>query len=125
MAGSRKWFVYSSDTGSDFAVQLDESNTEAVMGATGDYEAASAVQFAIPRNIKPRAVYYTNAERTRTLKVTVLTAAKYAAIANGSESQTIPDPIAGTGNLFAINLQGERIQRPFPDDTGLDDGDAT
>lgn len=126
MAGSRKWFVYSSDLGTDYAISLDESNTEAVMGgADGDYTDTSTVQAAVPRNIKPRAVYYGNAARTRTIKCTVLTPAQYTDIVGGTAAQTITDPIEGTGTLTLIRAEGEKISIPFPFDTGITDGDAT
>lgn len=126
MAGSRKWFVYSSDLGTDYAIQLDESNTEAVMGgADGDYTNTTNVNAAVPRNIVPRAVYYGNALRTRVIKCTVLTAARYADIVNGTEAQTITDPIDTADTLTLIRAQGEQITIPFPFDTGLTDGDAT
>ena len=126
MAGSRKWFVYSSDLTQDYAIQLDESNTEAVMGgADGDYTNTSTVQAAVPRNITPRAVYYGNATRTRTIKCVVLTAARYADIVAGTEAQSISDPIDTNQTLTLIRAQGETITVPFPFDTGLTDGDAT
>jgi hypothetical protein len=126
MAGSRKWFVYASDLGEDYAIQLDESNTEAVMGgADGDYTDTSGIQAAVPRNITPRAVYYGNAARTRTIKCTVLSSDRYSDVVSGAEAQTIPDPIAGTGTLTLIRAEGEKISIPFPFDTGIQDGDAT
>ena len=128
MAGSRKWFRYTDDTDTEYAIQLDESNTEAVMtGATdeGDYTDTSTVTAAVPRNIKPRAVYYANATRTREIKCTVLTAAQYTAIVSGTSVPTITDPIEGTGNLTLIRVEGERRSIPFAQDTGLTDGDDT
>lgn len=125
MAGSRKWFVYSSDLGTDYAIQLDESNTEAVMGADGDFDDTSTIQAAVPRNIQPRAVYYGNAARTRTIKCTVLTSERYGEIVSGSEAQTITDPIEGSGTLNLIRADGEKVSLPFPFDTGITDGDAT
>lgn len=126
MAGSRKWFVYTTDTDQDYAIQLDESNTEAVMGgADGDYTDTSTVIAAVPRNFTPRFVVYANADRTREIKCTVLTAARYALILEGSEAQTITDPIEGAGTLTLIRAKGEQVTFPFAGDTGLQDGDAT
>ncbi len=126
MAGSRKWFVYSSDIGANYAIQLDESNTEAVMGgADGDYTDTTTVNAAVPRNIKPRAVFYGNATRTRVIKCTVLTAARYASILDGTEAQSITDPIDTANTLTLVRAQGEQISIPFPFDSGLTDGDAT
>ena len=126
MAGSRKWFVYASDLGEDYAIQLDESNTEAVMGGTdGDYTDTSGIQAALPRNIRPRAVFYGNANRTRVIKCTVFSAARYQDIVGGDEAQTITDPITTSETLTLIRAVGESITIPFPFDTGLTDGDAT
>lgn len=124
MAGSIKWFTYTTDANVVYGIKLDESNTEAVNGATGDYtDATSAVTDALPRNIKPRCAYYVNSTRTRTIKCVILTPTIYATISLGGG--TIADPIAGTGNLVLNRLVGEKRSLPFPQDTGLDDGDAT
>ena len=126
MAGSRKWFVYTSDTTAEYAIQLDESNTEAVMGgADGDYTDTTTVTVAVPRNITPREVFYANAARTRTIKCTVLTAERYATILDGTDAQTIPDPIDTDETLVLVRAAGERVTLPFAGDTGLTDGDET
>lgn len=124
MAGSRKWFVYTADNGTDFGIQLDESNTEAVNGGTQDYADGVSIPFALPRNIKPRRVFYTNATRTRTISCVALTPTIYAGLIDGGVP-TITDPIAGTGTLGFVRAKGEEITLPIPLDTGLTDGDAT
>lgn len=121
MAGSRKWFVYTDDAGTDYALNLDESNTEAV-NASGLGFPAGGPPDALPRNIKPREIFYSNATRTRTIRCVALTQTIYnGAIAGGVA--TIVDPIAGTGNLALSRANGERRRVPTPLDTGLDDGD--
>lgn len=127
MAGSIKWFVYTTDAGKDYAIRLDESNTEAVNGSTQDFVSGLSVIDAVPRNIKPRAVFYTNTERTRRIKCVCLTQTIYNGIADGTGAvPTIPDPIAGgTATLGLIQTQGEVVKFPVPFDTGLTDGDAT
>jgi len=124
MAGSIKWFVYTTDGGTDYAIKLDESNTEAVNGGTQDFVTGLTLTVALPRNIKPREVFYTNTARTRTIRCVCLTQTIYNGIVAGGVP-TITDPIAGTGTLGLIRANGERIQLPVPLDTGLDDGDAT
>lgn len=124
MAGSLKWFVYTTDDGTDFGIKLDESNTEAVNGGTQDYSDSVTIPFALPRNIKPREVFYTNAARTRTIRCVCLTQTIYNGVVGGGVP-TIPDPIAGTGTLGLIRANGERLQLPIPLDTGINDGDAT
>lgn len=124
MAGSKKWFVYTTDAGTDFGILLDESNTEAVNAGTQDYADGVTIPFALPRNIKPRRVYYTNATRTRTISCVCLTPTIYAGVLSGGVP-TINDPIAGTGTLGFIRATGETVTLPIPLDTGLNDGDAT
>ena len=122
MAGSRKWFLYTDDAGTDYAINLDESNTEAVNGTALGYPTTGGPVASLPRNIKPREIFYSNAARTRTIRVVALTAAIYSTeISSGSA--IITDPIAGTGNLALSRANGERRRIPTPLDTGLDDGD--
>lgn len=124
MAGSRKWFVYTDDKGSNFAIQLDESNTEAVNGGTQDFVAGLALTDALPRNIKPRKIFYSNLLRTRTISAIALTPTIYQAVLNGS-ANSIADPIAGGAATLGLSrASGERRTLPIPNDTGLDDGDA-
>ena len=128
MAGSRKWHVYTTDANNSFAIQLDESNTEAVMaGVTGlgDFTDTTAITQAVPRNISPRCVYYANAARTREIKCVVLTQAQYNDIVAGTSVQTITDPIEGTATLTLVRANGEKFTLPFAQDTGLIDGDVT
>lgn len=122
MAGSLKWFAYTTDAGEDFALKLDESNTEAVNGAVQDYLNDGTVIYAVPRNVKPRYAVYANAAGTRTIKCVALTPTIYNAIP--TTVQSITDPIAG-GTLNLVRIRPEVISLPFGEDTGLDDGDAT
>jgi hypothetical protein len=123
MAGSKKWFVYTSDDGTDFAINLDESNTEAVNGSTQDYVAGTAFRYSVPRNLRPRTAVYANAAGTRTIRCVALTPAIYNGIPANVTS--ITDPIDG-GTLGLVRIRPEVISPlPFANDTGLDDGDAT
>lgn len=122
MAGSKKWFVYTTDIGEDFAILLDESNTEAVMGSVQDYLNDASIRNAVPRNIKPRYAVYTNASGTRRVTCTVLNQTFYNGLKAGTP--TISDP-SGQGTLTLRQLQPEKITLPYGIDTGLDDGDAT
>ncbi len=123
MSGSNKWFVYTTDDGTDFALYADESNTEAVNGATQDFVAAVAIKYALPKNVRPRTAVYASADGTRTIKAYVLTQTIYNGIPAGVSS--ITDPIGG-GTLGLVRIRPEVITRlPFAGDTGLVDGDAT
>lgn len=124
MAGSKKYFVYTADNDIDYALLADESNTEAVNAGTQDYADGVSIIHELPRNIRPRFAEYANATRTRKIKCYALTQAVYNGAAIGVPS--ITDPIAGTGTLFLVRLEPERLKRiPISVDTGLTDGDAT
>jgi len=122
MAGSLKYFIYQTDDGDDFAIALDESNTEAVNGSTNDYLSTTDVQYALPRNIKPRRAFYSNPAGTRVISAVCLTPTIYNAVQTATK--TIPDPI-DTGTLTLVRKRPEVIRLPFAADTGLQDGDAT
>lgn len=122
MAGSIKWFIYTTDTGADYALQADESNVEAVNGGTQDFLNDSTVIYAVPRNVRPRYAVYSNAAGTREIKCVALTTTIYNAIP--STVQSITDPIGG-GTLTLKRIRPEVITLPFGQDTGLDDGDVT
>lgn len=125
MAGSVKWFVYTDNNANIFALKADESNVEAVMGTTGDYIAASsAIRYALPSNLSPRYAVYGNVDRTRTIKIPVLTAAAYNSLL--VDTPTITDPIGGVDALNLIQQIPERVTvLPQAGDTGLIDGDLT
>lgn len=124
MAGSNKWFVYTTDDGTDFAINLDESNTEAVNGATQDYVPAVSIKYNLPRNVKPRAAYYASADGSRVLRCVALTQTIYNGIPTNVSS--ISDPLTPANTLGLIRIRPEIITRlPFAGDTGLNDGDAT
>lgn len=122
MAGSLKWFIYTTDTGADYALKLDESNVEAVNGGTQDFLNDSEVVYALPRNVKPRYALYESADGNRQIKCVALTTTIYNAVP--STVTSITDPIGG-GTLTLKRIRPEIISLPFGKDTGLTDGDAT
>lgn len=123
MAGSLKWFVYTDDAGENYAIKLDESNTESVNGEIQDFLPDATITAGVPVNVKVRRVYYANAARTRVISCVPLNPNIYAGIVNGN-ILTIPDPI-DAGTLSLIRLEGERRTLPYGQDTGLTDGDAS
>lgn len=124
MAGSKKYFVYTANDGTEFALLADESNTEAVNASTQDYADGVNILYELPKNLSPRYAEYANAAGTRRIRCYALTATIFTGLAIGVPS--ITDPIAGTGTLFLRKLQPERLKRlPIALDTGLNDGDAT
>ena len=124
MAGSRKWFIYTlDDDRGDFALELDEGNSEAVNAGTQDYLNNSTVVLALPRNVTPRKAVYQSADGNRTISCVVLTPTIYASIP--TSVTTISDPISSGNTLFLKRVVPERIRLPFGTDTALNDGDAT
>lgn len=122
MTGSLKWFPYTDDFGTVYAINLDESNTEAVNG-TLDYTGTPPLVDAVPRNVRPRSLYYGTTDGLRTIKVVALTPAIYSAAV--ADNPTIPDPITTGITLVLQRLVPERRRLPIPNDTGLQDGDIT
>lgn len=122
MAGSLKWFLYTADSGVQYAVYRDESNLEAVNGAVGDYpDTGSTVTAGLPSNIKPRVASYGSANGLVRRTIICLTAAVFNALAPGA---TITDASSGL-TLTLISKTGEKVRLPKGQDTGQTDTDAT
>lgn len=123
MAGSRKWFIYTTDNGQDFAIEADESNVEAFAGGTQDYpDTGTPPIYAIPRNLTPRTATFVGQGVNRQLTVPVITPTIYNAL-NGTS--TMPDPFDADETLTLSFKTPEKIRLPKGPDTGLNDGDAT
>jgi hypothetical protein len=121
MAGSMKWFVYSTDAGDDFALWRDESNLEAVNSGTQDMPDSPTVTYALPRNVKPRYARFASADGLVSRNIVCLTPTIFDALAAGS---SYTDPVSSkTLNLIA--KVGESIRIPVGVDSGLTDGDAS
>lgn len=123
MSGSIKYFVYTDDRGNDWAIKLDESNTEAVNGGTQDFpNTGSGVTDELPRNIKPRSLRYVSDDGTRARQVIALTPTIFAGAAVAVPN--FPDAVSGV-TLSLKAQKGEVRRLPFGADTGLNDGDLT
>jgi len=120
MAGSRKWFVYTSDSGVDFAIERDESLTEAVNGGTQDYADGVSITAAVPRNLKPRTLTYETSDGRQSRTVVALTVN----IFNGALA-AVPSFSDAGATFFLKRRVGETFRLPFAIDTGLNDGDIT
>ena len=123
MAGSVKYFLYTADSGDEFAIRLDESNTEAVNGSIQDFVDGLGTLYEVPRNLRPRELFYSNSDGTRRIRCIALTQGIYNGVVAGGVP-TIPDPI-DDGVLTLVAANGERLKRPYAKDTGLKDGDDT
>lgn len=122
MAGSLKFFKYTTSGGTTYALKMDESNGEAV-GNT-DLVAADLPIVALPRNITPRYVLYRSADNLTTRKIPVT--ANNIDLEALPASFTVPNAVIGGAAITVIrqSFVGE-IQRPVTNlDTGLVDGDA-
>jgi len=123
MSGSLKWFEYTAESGDVFAINMDESNGEAV--SNPDYTDASDAIYAIPRNLISRKARYVSNDGlyTRTIPI----------CSTGQSTSTLPSTIAifTLGSTVATTLSirdftGERFRSiPVAADTAITDGDAT
>lgn len=123
MAGSLKNFLYTTDFGDEFVINMDESNGEQV-GNT-DYAPLDGLRYYfLPRNIKPRHATYRSFDGTVTRKIPLTDASQNATTLPASFSVTLADG-NGTVAVQLATVTGERYVRiPSPADTGLLDGDA-
>lgn len=116
MVGSKRWFRYTSDAGDNYAIQLDESNTES---ANGSSSTAVPPNFAVPRNIKPRHGIFRSADGNTVRKAVYLTPEDFTAA-------TAVDSFTAGGSNVTVTLslkKGEVVAIPKAIDTGLNDGD--
>jgi hypothetical protein len=121
MAGSRKFFIYTTDSGDDFAMDMDESNGEAVGNI--DLTPGNIVPYKVPGNIKKRYSIYRSIDGFTSRKIYHSTAATAAA---APATITVIDFQAGTTiDLNRTSYRGESQQfQPVAADTALLDGDA-
>ena len=122
MAGSKKNFVYTTDTGDQFAILQDESNGEAL--ANADYTGADSTTYFLPRNITPRYAMYRSSDGNYQRKIVVTSNTANATTLPG----TVDFPTENDGNVtMSLTLYvGERFKvLPKAADSGLTDGDPT
>jgi hypothetical protein len=123
MAGSIKWFEYTTDSGATFAISMDESNGEAVGNA--DYTEASTVTFKLPSNVKKRYARYSSDDGNHVRVIPIGS--------NTANVNTVPATIEAQAVGIAAGVTcklrqfvGEIINLiPTAADTGLNDGDLT
>lgn len=123
MAGSIKWFKYTTSGGTAYGIRMDESNGEAV-GNTDVVDADLPLQ-ELPKGIKPRYVLYRSADGLTTRKIPVT--ANNVDLTALPATITVASPIVAAAGIV-LNRQsfvGE-IQRPVISiDTAQTDGDVT
>lgn len=124
MAGSLKYFAYTTNGGSIYPLKMDESNGEAV-GNTDYTDTTVTAGNSLPRNITPRYALYRSSDGLHTRKIPVT--ANNVDLEDLPASFEIPSPVLGGANItvFRQSLIGEVQRAAVPADTGQTDGDAT
>lgn len=123
MAGSIKFFKYTTNGGTEYAIKMDESNGIAV-GNT-DLVDADLPIIELPRSIIPRYVLYRSADNLTTRKIPVT--ANNIDLDGLPATITVASPIVAAAGIVLNrqSLLGE-IQKPvIAVDTGQTDGTAT
>ncbi len=126
MAGSLKYFVYTTNGGSTYPIRMDESNGEAV-GNTDltDANASTLTGQSLPRNITPRYALYRSADGNTTRKIPIT--ANNVDLEDLPANFTVASPVVGGTDITVVrqSLVGEVQRAALPADTGLTDGDDT
>ena len=124
MAGSLKYFLYTTTGGTNYGIRMDESNGEAV-GNT-DVTDADLPLVALPRNIVPRYVLYRSVDGLTTRRIPVT--ANNVDVADLPATIVVANPLQGIAAGITLQRQsfiGE-IQKPvIAIDTGLLDADVS
>ena len=124
MAGSLKYFNYTTDLGDDFAIFQDEDWGELM----GNAAPAAETKYKLPGNVEPRYANYSSTSGKRTLQLIIgaadkdlTTVAKTITItaSNGETAGNTDDD-----TLKLTSVVGERWKPITSGDTGLTDGDA-
>jgi len=113
MAGSIRWFNYTTDGGVTYSIQADRSNIAAV-NPSGTGTPSSLVVGAVPRNITPRYALFADISGTIRRKVPLLTPADVVAVT--ATLSFVPQ--GETATVTLTYLVGERIRLPKLQDTG-------
>jgi hypothetical protein len=124
MAGSRKDVNYVADDSSTFAISVDESNIELVMGGSVPLATATSRK---PSNLKNlRSVVLSDITGNITRRIPVLTQARYNQLV-GTLSFTLPanDVDEGTNVVVSEKIPEKYVRIPKIFDTGKNDGDAS
>lgn len=127
MAGSRKWMKYTSDAGVEYAVQVDESNSEAIGMGWLDYGDTDTTA-VLPRGFVMRTITAVDSVSGARRKIPVGNVGATAFAVGGSILlQSFMPGATGVIAFEILSAIGERFSqgRPRSGDTGLTDGDAT
>jgi hypothetical protein len=122
MAGSKKEFLYTSDSGISWTIIADESNTEAVNGTSAQTNTLGVIVLPVTKYV--RRARYVSADKLHSATIPILTRADAIAPpatitvnkANGSGGSL-------TATLAFKKVYGEKFVAGSGQDTGLNDGD--
>jgi hypothetical protein len=120
MAGSLRWFTYTSDSGALGNVLLDESNSKAVATPGGAlFASVATANPEVPTGTKLRYCNtFNTANPVQKRKFYMSTAALLGGLQQGGT-------ILADGVTWRVtSTRGEQRRVPFLGDTGLDDGTA-
>lgn len=124
MAGSLKYFKYTTDAGDDFAILMDESNGELVSNADFGLAEDGVLVYSLPRNVKPRTALYRSTDGVVSRRIVICS--------NTATIGSLPGTfqiLASDGNpqrtMQLQSFRGEEVKRLFSVDTAQDDGDIT
>lgn len=126
MAGSLRWFRYTADSGVNYAILADESNTELINTNASTTASVSGLT-TLPKSIQPRRI--TVEDGTGRIKriCYALTPTTYAALSNATDFTLSPLNFSGVSEdtiVSPVLKVSEKIRRqPKNKDTGLNDGD--
>lgn len=126
MAGSLKYFVYTSDGGERYAVKLDESNAELTNSGFEDLLETDTSVLPMPKGMRMRYVNTKNAATGAARKIYCGKADAGLYVSGGVVLLSLIATASGLGALLPFSLTsaiGEFISRVNPADTGLLDGD--
>ena len=126
MSGSKRWFRYTADSGVNYGINADESNTE-LINTTANTTASVAGLTSLPKSIQPRFVQLASIDGKVKRKCYVLSTTTFSALNNATDYQLTPANFSGVSTdtlvspVLKVNERARRQPKIF--DTGLDDGD--
>lgn len=124
MSGSLKYFKYTTNSGDDFAILMDESNGELVGNTDFGLADDAALVYTLPRNVKPRTALYRSTDGVVSRRIPITSPTATIASLPGTFQV-----LASDGNpqrtMQLQSFRGEEVKRLFSVDTSQDDGDLT
>lgn len=124
MAGSLKYFKYTTGSDDTFAILMDESNGELVGNTDFGIGDDGALIYTLPRNVKPRTALYRSTDGVVSRRIPITS--------NTATIASLPGTFqvaASDGNpartMQLQSFRGEEVKRLFAVDTAQDDGDIT